>query len=207
MLPCCLFLKIRKSKLSFRSSTCASCCWCRGTFLACTKISSDWFCKAETRNRARYRLRMWKGMRYVQKRRRKKWEQSLKHFWEYLNEETWEDQSWKGTDSRIYVRYWNDLAPQKKDWEDERWGNRKLRYTEQELHQLCPHLSSHLGWLIMMRMSVRLWDFAPHLYPFRKASPLETGMSPVSILNVVVFPAPLIPSSPKHWRTQWRGLN
>lgn len=27
-------------------------------------------------------------------------------------------------------------------------------------------------------------------------------MSPVSILKVVVLPAPLIPSSPKHWRTQ-----
>lgn len=77
VLPCCLFLNIRKSKLSFHSSTCASYCWCRGTFLACTKISSDWFCKAETRNRARYRLRMWKGMRYAQKCSRKKWEQSL----------------------------------------------------------------------------------------------------------------------------------
>lgn len=64
--------------------------------------------------------------------------------------------------------------------------------------RLVPHLCSLLGWLIMMSYSVHWWELAAHLYPFRKASPLETGMSPVSILNVVVFPAPLIPSKPKH---------
>lgn len=58
--------------------------------------------------------------------------------------------------------------------------------------------SSAAGWLIMMSYSVHSWDLAPHLNPFRKASPLEAGISPVSILNVVVFPAPLIPSNPKH---------
>ena len=36
------------------------------------------------------------------------------------------------------------------------------------------------------------------LHPSIKASPLVTSSSPVSILNVVVFPAPLIPSNPKH---------
>lgn len=29
--------------------------------------------------------------------------------------------------------------------------------------------------------------------------PLEGIMSPVSILKIVVFPAPLTPRSPKHW--------
>lgn len=39
----------------------------------------------------------------------------------------------------------------------------------------------------------------PHLLPARKASPLVTRVSPVSILKVVVFPAPFTPSRPKHW--------
>lgn len=38
-----------------------------------------------------------------------------------------------------------------------------------------------------------------HLCPSRKASPPEGRMSPVSILKVVVFPAPFIPSRPKHY--------
>lgn len=76
-------------------------------------------------------------------------------------------------------------------------GNRNLRYTR-TTPALSP--SEQPSWVANYdeALSARLWDFAPHLYPFRKASPLETGMSPVSILNVVVLPAPLIPSSPKH---------
>lgn len=38
-----------------------------------------------------------------------------------------------------------------------------------------------------------------HLFPAKKASPLVTTESPVSILKVLVFPAPLTPSRPKHW--------
>lgn len=37
-----------------------------------------------------------------------------------------------------------------------------------------------------------------HLFLAKKASPLVTMVSPVSILKVVVFPAPFTPSSPKH---------
>lgn len=45
-------------------------------------------------------------------------------------------------------------------------------------------------------------DRGTHLYPFTKASPAVGLMSPVSILKVVVLPAPLIPSKPKHCKTQ-----
>lgn len=38
----------------------------------------------------------------------------------------------------------------------------------------------------------------PYLCPLMKASPPVVLSSPVSILNVVVLPAPLTPSSPKH---------
>jgi len=37
-----------------------------------------------------------------------------------------------------------------------------------------------------------------YLYPFTKASPAVGLMSPVSILKVVVLPAPFIPNKPKH---------
>ena len=39
-----------------------------------------------------------------------------------------------------------------------------------------------------------------HLYPATVASPEVTSVSPVSILKVVVFPAPLTPRRPKHWQ-------
>lgn len=78
-------------------------------------------------------------------------------------------------------------------------GSEKVRAKNKKNPRLDSHLIRHVGWLIMMSYSVHWRDLAPHLYPFRKASPPETGMSPVSILNVVVFPAPLIPSKPKHW--------
>ena len=41
------------------------------------------------------------------------------------------------------------------------------------------------------------------------ASPLVLCVSPVSMRNVVVLPAPLTPSNPKHWERhsiQWQGL-
>lgn len=37
-----------------------------------------------------------------------------------------------------------------------------------------------------------------YLYPSTDASPELTSVSPVSILKVVVFPAPLTPNRPKH---------
>jgi len=37
-----------------------------------------------------------------------------------------------------------------------------------------------------------------HLCPFSQASPSVTSVSPVSILKVEVFPAPLTPRRPKH---------
>lgn len=40
--------------------------------------------------------------------------------------------------------------------------------------------------------------FATDLFPLIKASPPVVHSSPVSILNVVVFPAPFTPNSPKH---------
>lgn len=42
--------------------------------------------------------------------------------------------------------------------------------------------------------------FHHYLLPARKASPPVTTESPVSILKVLVFPAPLTPSRPKHCR-------
>lgn len=50
-------------------------------------------------------------------------------------------------------------------------------------------------------------DGGTHLYPFRKASPAVGLMSPVSILKVVVLPAPLIPSKPKHCTTQKHNIH
>ena len=41
---------------------------------------------------------------------------------------------------------------------------------------------------------------ATHCLSWMTASPSEGVMAPVSILKVVVFPAPLIPSRPKHWK-------
>lgn len=41
-------------------------------------------------------------------------------------------------------------------------------------------------------------DRWPYLYPATVASPELASVSPVSILKVVVFPAPLTPSRPKH---------
>lgn len=38
----------------------------------------------------------------------------------------------------------------------------------------------------------------PHLWPASMASPLLGSVSPVTMRNVDVFPAPFIPSSPKH---------
>lgn len=43
-----------------------------------------------------------------------------------------------------------------------------------------------------------------NLWPAIEASPVVTSMSPVNILNVVVFPAPFTPRRPKHW--QLRGI-
>lgn len=81
------------------------------------------------------------------------------------------------------------------------WPNCVPQNKEHHLSSAPRRQSSRLGWLIMS-YSVHWCDLVPHLYPLRKASPLETGISPVSILNVVVLPAPLIPSNPKHWGTQ-----
>lgn len=41
-------------------------------------------------------------------------------------------------------------------------------------------------------------DGSSHLYPATEASPQLTSVSPVSILKVVVFPAPFTPNRPKH---------
>ena len=41
-------------------------------------------------------------------------------------------------------------------------------------------------------------DKTAYLYPLINASPAEIDESPVSILNVLVFPAPFTPSKPKH---------
>lgn len=41
-----------------------------------------------------------------------------------------------------------------------------------------------------------------NLWPATEASPEVTSMSPVNILNVVVFPAPLTPRRPKHYKDQ-----
>lgn len=45
----------------------------------------------------------------------------------------------------------------------------------------------------------RCWtDGLSYLYPATEASPQLTSVSPVSILKVVVFPAPFTPNRPKH---------
>ena len=41
-------------------------------------------------------------------------------------------------------------------------------------------------------------DKTAYLYPLINASPAEIDESPMSILNVLVFPAPFTPSKPKH---------
>lgn len=41
-----------------------------------------------------------------------------------------------------------------------------------------------------------------YLWWLRKASPQVMAVSPVSMRNVEVFPAPFTPSRPKHWRTE-----
>lgn len=45
------------------------------------------------------------------------------------------------------------------------------------------------------RAATARWSY---LYPATVASPELASVSPVSILKVVVFPAPLTPSRPKH---------
>lgn len=192
-LPCCFVPKnIGKTrKLSlFTGAWLSHIGWCQGTFFfprCVQRFSCDWFCEAETRQQSEVQVeRMWKGMRYVR--------EAGVRVWEYLSEETWERPSWKGRETVECI--WDMETTQPTEAEHQRTGSES--YTVQRLPEPDPLQNSHLGWLIMMSYSVRCWDLAPHLYPFRKASPLETGISPVSILNVVVFPAPLIPSNPKH---------
>lgn len=52
----------------------------------------------------------------------------------------------------------------------------------------------------MLLMFVFINEFILYLYPATDASPEVTSVSPVSILKVVVLPAPFTPRSPKHYK-------
>lgn len=61
------------------------------------------------------------------------------------------------------------------------------------------HLGNHSNSLFYSLYTRQLHFFSlAYLCPFKVALPLVTSTSPVSILNVVVLPAPLTPSKPKH---------